>query len=202
MLNPWKEIDRLRRENEVLRIENQQLKELVKTLLARITTLKTRLAQYENPKNSRNSSIPPSHDYTRPPRTRSLREPSDKKPGGQPVHEGTTLAMTDKPDRIIQHVPQFCTCCGSGILSTPTAIAVNIAIMRAFVQMRQVLEAHKELAKKIDDIEKRFISHDEKIKLIFQVIRQLIEKKEEPPVPRNRSGIDNETCGRRMIPIP
>jgi len=78
MLNPWKEIARLRRENEELRSENKQLKELVKTLLAKNETLEARLAQYETPKNSRNSSIPPNHDYSRPPRTKSLREPSEK----------------------------------------------------------------------------------------------------------------------------
>lgn len=77
-----------------------------------IDDLKARLDRYENPKNSRNSSIPPSHDYSRPLRTQSLREPSNKKPGGQPGHEGTTLQMTKNPDKTIFHVPQFCTCCG------------------------------------------------------------------------------------------
>ena len=102
MLNPWKEIERLKKEHE----------EVITILLERISSLEERLAKYEHPKNSRNSSIPPSHDYTRPQKTQSLREPSGKKPGGQIGHEGTTLQMTNKPDEIIEHIPQYCTCCG------------------------------------------------------------------------------------------
>lgn len=105
----------LRKENEELRKENQQLKEIIQNLIVRISSLEERLSRYENPKNSRNSSIPPSHDYSRPPKTRSLREPSGKKPGGQPGHEGTTLEMVEKPDEVIEHIPQFCTCCGRDI---------------------------------------------------------------------------------------
>ena len=97
-LNLKKEIERL---NKVI-LEQSKM----------IDDLKTRLDRYENPKNSRNSSIPPSHDYFRPLRTQSLREGSNKKPGGQPGHEGTTLEMTKNPDKTIFHVPQFCTCCG------------------------------------------------------------------------------------------
>lgn len=114
-MNLIQEIDRLRKENEELRKENQQLKEIIQTLIVRIASLEERLARYENPKNSRNSSIPPSHDYSRASKTRSLRESSGKKPGGQPGHEGTTLEMVENPDEIIEHIPHFCTCCGRDI---------------------------------------------------------------------------------------
>ena len=46
-----------------------------------IDRLKERLAKYENPKNSKNSSKPPSSDFPKPQRIQSLREPSGKKPG-------------------------------------------------------------------------------------------------------------------------
>ena len=107
-MDPFLEIERLNK-------ENQHLKETIQTLLVKIASLEERLSRYENPKNSRNSSIPPSHDYTRVPKTRSLREPSGKKPGGQPGHEGTTLDMVENPDKIIEYIPQFCTCCGRDI---------------------------------------------------------------------------------------
>ena len=111
-MDSLREIERLTKENEELRKENQQLKEIIQVLLSKIASLEERLSRYENPKNSRNSSIPPSHDYSRVPKTRSLREPSGKKTGGQPGHEGTTLEMVEKPDEFIKHIPQFCTFCG------------------------------------------------------------------------------------------
>ncbi len=70
----------------------------------------------------------------------------------------------------------------SGILNSPGAILVNIAIMRAFVQIRRFLESNKELARKIEELEKAVSGHDEKIHLIFSAIKQLMEKKENPPI--------------------
>lgn len=111
-MDSYLQIYQLKKENEELRKENHHLKEIIKTLLSQVSSLETRITKFENPKNSRNSSIPPSHDYSRPPKTRSLRERSGKKPGGQPGHEGTTLEMVEKPDKFIKHIPQYCTCCG------------------------------------------------------------------------------------------
>jgi len=77
--------------------------------------LRERLAKYENPKNSRNSSLPPSKDENRPPRTRSLREQTGKKPGGQSGHDGNTLKMASIPDKIVEHIPEYCSYCGNDI---------------------------------------------------------------------------------------
>jgi transposase len=74
--------------------------------------LRQKLSKYENPKNSRNSSIPPSKDENRPLKTKSLREQTDRKVGGQEGHEGNTLKMIENPDKIIKHVPDFCCECG------------------------------------------------------------------------------------------
>lgn len=111
-MDPYLEIKQLKKENEELRKENQQLKGTIKNLLSKISLLETRISRIESPKNSHNSSIPPSHDYSRPPKTRSLRERSGRKPGGQPGHEGTTLGMVERPDKFIGHTPHYCTCCG------------------------------------------------------------------------------------------
>jgi len=56
--------------------------------------LKEKLAKYEHPKNSNNSSIPPSKDENRVFKSKSLRKKTGRKPGGQKGHEGTTLEMT------------------------------------------------------------------------------------------------------------
>lgn len=77
--------------------------------------LRARLAKYENPKNSRNSSIPPSKDENRPLQTRSLRKVSGKKVGGQQGHDGHTLCMTETPDEIITLIPDYCNYCGASL---------------------------------------------------------------------------------------
>ena len=71
----------------------------------------------------------------------------------------------------------------SGVLNSTDAISVNIAIMRAFVQMRRFLETHKELAEKIEELERTVSSHDEDILLIFETIKQLMYKKSQPMEP-------------------
>ena len=66
----------------------------------------------------------------------------------------------------------------SGVLNSSVAIQVNIAIMRAFVQLRRFLESNKELVRKMEELEKAVTGHDEKIKLIFQAIKQLLEPRQ------------------------
>jgi len=75
--------------------------------------LKQRLAFYENPKNNRNSSIPPTQDPNRPKANQSLRKSSGKKLGGQKGRTGKTLEMTASPDKVVELQPQYCTNCGN-----------------------------------------------------------------------------------------
>jgi hypothetical protein len=62
----------------------------------------------------------------------------------------------------------------SSVLNSERAIKVNIAIMRAFVKLRQILETNRELAKKFSELEQRVGKHDEEIDAILEAIRQLI----------------------------
>ena len=79
--------------------ENAELK-------ARIAELEARLA-----KNSRNSSKPPSSDGLLKPNPKSQRERTDRKPGGQPGHKGSTLKFSSEPDHIIEHPVVECSHC-------------------------------------------------------------------------------------------
>ena len=63
----------------------------------------------------------------------------------------------------------------SSVLNSERAIQVNILIMRAFTKLREILLTHKELAVKIDVLEKKYAEHDETIKGIFEAIKQLLE---------------------------
>lgn len=72
----------------------------------------------------------------------------------------------------------------SGILQSRRAIQVNIAIMRAFVKLREILLTHKDLAAKGEELERKYAGHDEKIQVIFEAIKQLLE----PPQPKAKLG--------------
>ena len=66
----------------------------------------------------------------------------------------------------------------SSVLNSERAIQVNIAIMRAFVKLREILSTHKELAHKLTELERKIERHDEEIKVIFDAIRQLMKPPE------------------------
>ena len=66
----------------------------------------------------------------------------------------------------------------SGVLTSLRAIKVNVEIMRAFVRLRQVLSSHRELARKLEELERHLRNHDEQIQTIFDAIRQLMAKPE------------------------
>jgi hypothetical protein len=73
----------------------------------------------------------------------------------------------------------------SSVLNSQRAIQVNIAIMRAFVKLRELLLTHKDLAEKIAELEKKYTNHDDKIQLIFEAIKKLLEPQplpEKPPI--------------------
>ncbi len=65
----------------------------------------------------------------------------------------------------------------SSVLRSERAIQVNVAIMRAFVQLRRLAGAHKDLAEKIATMEKKY---DARFSIVFKAIRQLLQ----PPVTR------------------
>jgi len=62
----------------------------------------------------------------------------------------------------------------SSVLNSDRAIEVNVAIMRAFVRLRKVIESHAELSRKLSDLERKLGDHDEQIQAIFEAIRQLM----------------------------
>jgi hypothetical protein len=88
-----------------LRAENAALREQVRALLARVQELEGRLA-----KDSHNSSKPPSSDGLGR-KTKSLREKSGKKRGGQPGHRGHRVSLVVTPDAVETHRPSQCRMC-------------------------------------------------------------------------------------------
>jgi hypothetical protein len=74
----------------------------------------------------------------------------------------------------------------SSVLHSDRAIEVNIAIMRAFVKLREMLGTHKDLARKLEDLERKLGQHDEKFQVVFEAIRQLMAP---PPLPEKKRRI-------------
>jgi len=72
----------------------------------------------------------------------------------------------------------------STVLNSERAIQVNIAIMRAFVKLRELLLTHKELAEKLEELERKYQLHETDIQVIFEAIKKLLEPPPEPPKPR------------------
>jgi len=72
----------------------------------------------------------------------------------------------------------------SSVLNSERAIKVNIAIMRAFVKMRRILESNESLAKKLKQLEQetkeKFAEHQQQISIIFEAIKELVTEKEKP----------------------
>ncbi len=68
----------------------------------------------------------------------------------------------------------------SSVLKSKKAIQVNILIMRVFVKIREFLSTHKELAHKLNDLERKTVKHDVEIKTIFEAIRHIMAIEEKP----------------------
>jgi hypothetical protein len=65
----------------------------------------------------------------------------------------------------------------SSVLNSDRAIGVNIAIMRAFVKLRVMLASHKDLTRKIAELEKKY---DEQFAIVFEAIQHILEEDEKP----------------------
>jgi hypothetical protein len=77
-------------------------------------------------------------------------------------------------------------------------VKVNIAIMRAFVKLRETLNTNRELARKFAELERRVGKHDDEIAAILEAIRQLMALSEKP---RREIGFHvRERAGRYRAP--
>jgi hypothetical protein len=79
----------------------------------------------------------------------------------------------------------------SSVLRSKRAVQVNIEIMRAFVRLRQILSAHKELERKLAELEKKY---DDQFKVVFDAIRALMAPSEKP---RKKIGFEVKEASRR-----
>ena len=101
----------------------------------------------------------------------------------QEVRDSRSQIVTLKRGQNIKYLPYAFTEHGilmlSSVLKSERAVQVNIEIMRAFVRLRQILASHKDLAKKLEELEKKY---DAQFKVVFDAIRELMAPL--PPQPR------------------
>ncbi len=138
--------------DELRKLDKEELVDLVYDLSIKVDAL-TRLVQVlqeeirrlGTPKNSGNSSLPPSGDLFRY-KNQSLRGKSDKKSGGQKGHKGETLLMSPIPDKIIAHLPDArCSHCGKVHTGEPGQMigkrqVIDIPVIQASVVEHQVYQ--------------------------------------------------------------
>jgi transposase len=90
-----------------------RLEKQVQEQAARIQELEDQIAR-----NSGNSSKPPSSDgLKKKPHPKSVRQTGQRKSGGQPGHEGHTLAMVEQPDHVAYHAVEYCPYCEANLTS-------------------------------------------------------------------------------------
>jgi hypothetical protein len=77
----------------------------------------------------------------------------------------------------------------SSVLRSPRAVQVNIAIMRAFVKLREMLASHRQLAHRLEEMESQY---DAQFRAVFDAIRELMEP---PQKPRRRIGFRTPSAG-------
>lgn len=71
----------------------------------------------------------------------------------------------------------------ASVLNSDRAVQVSIAIIRVFVRLRAILGAHRELARRLNDLEARLGAHDQELRTVFKAIRKLMAPQ---PVPAKR----------------
>ena len=80
------------------------------------------------------------------------------------------------------------------ILNSPVAIQASIHVVRAFVKLRELLATHKDLARKLNEMEKKY---DAQFKVVFDAIRQLMTP---PEIKRKRIGyIQEKVTGKKYV---
>jgi ORF6N domain len=105
-------------------------------------------------------------------------------PTGKAVSDSSQIVMSSRKHRGRRYRHYAFTEQGiamlSSVLNSERAVRVNIAIMRAFVKLRQTLESNRELAQKFSELERRVWVHDDEIAAILAAIRQLMDPPEKP----------------------
>jgi hypothetical protein len=104
------------------------------------------------------------------------------------LHFGTSSSWGGRRHRPLAFTEQGVAMLSS-VLRSPRAVQVNIAIMRAFVKLREMLASHRDLARRLEEMESQY---DAQFRAVFDAIRELAEP---PEKPRRRIGFGTPSAG-------
>ncbi|MBN1395113.1 MAG: ORF6N domain-containing protein [Pirellulales bacterium] len=97
---------------------------------------------------------------------------------------------TLKPGRYVKYPPYAFTEHGAimaaNVLNSPEAVAMSVYVVRAFVQMRERLAANAAILKRLAEIDKTLLEHDQGLRIIWQKLQPLLQPSPQPP--RQRIG--------------
>ena len=137
--------------DEIGRLKRQvsRLKAALGEARGEVDWLRRRNAELEKlvAKDSHNSSRPPSSDPPWAKRTRSLRRPSGRRPGGQPGHDGHTLRLTQTPQRVVTHRPARCRHCSCSLGGSQAAGVERRQIVELMPARLRVTEHRAEVVR-------------------------------------------------------
>ena len=68
----------------------------------------------------------------------------------------------------------------ASVLNSPKAVEMSVEVVRAFVRLRGFLASHRQLAAKLEELEKKIASHDKNIVTLFDAVRSLMATPEKP----------------------
>jgi hypothetical protein len=82
----------------------------------------------------------------------------------------------------------------ASVLNSPTAVEASIVVVRAFVKMRSVLALHKDLAKRIDQLAKVAVKHENEFDVVFQLLGEIMQN---PKYLKRKIGFVDASKGKK-----
>jgi hypothetical protein len=102
-----------------------------------------------------------------------------------------------KPGRYAKYPPYAFTEHGAimaaNVLNSPEAVAMSVYVVRAFVQMRERLVANTAILKRLAEIDKTLLEHDQTLRIVWQKLQPLLQPPPEPPQRRIGFQAENKT---------
>jgi hypothetical protein len=128
---------------------------------------------------------------------------SEDSDGESDANRSSQIVMTSRRFRARAYLPWAYTEHGAlmaaTVLNSPRAVQMSLFVVRAFVQMREELQAHATVFKRLAEIDKKLVTHDVILRDVYEKLRPLLNP---PPVPRKELGFHTLINRRKSRDLP